>query len=1236
MTRNAIVGAGGCFLGHTLIRTPDGQRAIETLQPGDLVLSFDDAGQLYQGKILKVHVHEGERVVRYRLWGGTVLDATPNHWVLNQFNAFVEIDTLGPDDCLVDENGHLRPIVDRSEFCVGTVYNLTVQGHHTFIAGGIRVHNAGLGLGTIAGAGGSSKGGGGGGGTPTEAEDNLNSTQYATVLDLISEGEIEGLKDGDKSIYLDDTPLQNPDGSYNFEDVTVSTRTGTQSQAWLSGAKQVENEIAVNVTVEKGTPVTRTITSTEVDAVKITITVPALQIFQDDGDIVGSSFKLNVQVQYNGGGYSIVYEREISGRSGDQFQRDFKIDLNGQFPVDIRVVRTTANSDSTKKQNSFIWSSYTEITYGKLRYPNSALVLLEVEAEQFSTIPRRAYLVRGIKVKLPSNATVDSTTGRVLYSGVWNGVFGAAQWCSDPAWILWDLLTSTRYGFGDHIKEAQLDKWSFYAASQYCSQLVPNGYGGYEPRFSCNVNIQTDDDAYKLINDMCSVFRVMPYWSTGSLTLSQDRPSDPAYLFTYANVSEGGFTYQGSSLKNRPTVAVVSYLNLDTRETDYESVEDSALISKYGVVKKEVSAFACTSRGQARRLGEWLLYTDWYESEVVSFTASIDAGVMVRPGQIIEISDPLRAGTRRGGRIVSATTTAVTVDDASSLALAVGAQISVILSNGTIQSRAVTAITGSVVSVSAPFSSAPNPNSVWVYQTSDLRTSTWRVLTVQEQDGVTYAITALAYNSSKYNYVERDLPLQQRDVTNLNVIPAPPKNLQAIEAIYENNGRALSKLVLSWQAVSGINQYRIRWRPQEGNWTTSTQTRLDYEILDTKPGRYDIEVYSLNAALRPSATPATLTVSAFGKTAPPVTPTGLSLIPIDEASAIISWDRSTELDVLLGGKVLIRHNVAMVGALWETSQEIVAAAAGSQTQKQVPLLEGTYLIKFEDDGGRRSDIAATIVVDLPTPQPRLLVQTYAEELESPPFNGNYTDMFYVSSLAAIGGGSGIILSTGTAVDSMALDGNWDALISIDGVGGVLATGQYEFGSTYSFPGVFDVNLRRRLVTVPYLPGDLIDDKLDLIDTWGLLDGTAVDRVNALTYVRATQDDPSGTPTWGDWREFSNAIVRGRGFQFKTIATSDDPTQNIVIEELGTEMELQQRVEQSATLTSGTGTYSVVFASPFFDAPSVGITAYNMGTGDYFTVASVTRTGFQVTFRNAAASAVSRQFTYTAVGYGREI
>lgn len=1091
-----------------------------------------------------------------------------------------------------------------------------------------------------------------------ETKDTLNSTQYANLIDLISEGEIAGLKNGNQSIFLNNTALQNANGSYNFQNVTVYTKNGTQNQDYIAISPDVENEVGVGVKVEQAIPVVRTITDTTVNAARITITIPALQQFKDNGDIVGAKIQLAISVQYSGGGYTTVINDTIDGRTADQYQKDYEVSLTGAFPVDIKITRITADSDSAKLQNDFSWTSYTEITYAKLRYPNSALVAMRIDAEQFSSIPSRSYLIRGIKVQIPSNATVDSTTGRLIYAGVWNGTFGAAQWCSDPAWILWDLLTSTRYGFGDHIKAAQLDKWAFYAASQYASELVPNGFGGTEPRFSCNVNIQTQEEAYKLINDMCSVFRCMPYWSTGALTISQDKPADPFYLFTLANVSEEGFSYQGSSRKGRPTVAVVSYMDLNQRDIAYEVVEDKAAIAKYGVVTSEISAFACTSRGQASRIGEWLLYSEQYETEVVSFTASVDAGVIVRPGQVIEISDPVRAGSRRAGRIKSATTTAITVDDATGLPTS-GGTLSVIMPDGSLQTRSVSGRSGAVITVSSAFNTTPNANSVWVYETNDLQTSTWRVLTVTEQDGAQYAVSALAYNASKYSYVERDAILQSRDVTNLNELPDAPTNLTYEEIIYDNNGSAAVKIVLTWQPVLGITQYQVRWRYANSNWTQETVNRSDYEILNTVDGLYEIEIYSIKSSLLRSAQPAQIIVSAAGKTAAPADVTGINIISIDEASAILNWDRSDELDVLLGGKVLIRHSVSLTGATWENSQDIVAAAAGSQTQKQVPLLNGTYLLKFEDDGGNRSENATTAVVSLPTPQPRLLLKTFAEDQETPPFSGNVTDMFYSTDL------DGLIISTGDNVDDMAPDtlpggpltdengdaildenadpifteadaGDWDSIYAIDGAGGVNSVGEYEFGSTWDMGAVYDVNMRRRFVTRPYLPAALIDDKVGNIDDWPAIDDTNLDGVNATLYVRSTLNDPGASPTWTDWREFSNAIVQGRAFQYKVIATSKDPNQNIVIDELGAVLELQQRVERSATVTTSTSAYTATFTKPFYQAPAVGLTAFNMATGDYFEVSGVTRTGFQVTFKNSGGSAVSRQFNYIATGYGKEI
>ena len=1083
----------------------------------------------------------------------------------------------------------------------------------------------------IVGAGGSGGGKGGGGGgarTPTTASDSLDSRQYAEVLDLVSEGEIEGLKDGFKSIFLDNTPLQNPDGSFNFQNVTVYTRNGTQNQDAIPFATAIQDERPVNVTVRNDGPVTRTITDSQTDAVRITINVPRLERITNEGDTVGESFRLQVQVQYNGGGFSVAIDDTISGRTGDPYQRQYLIPLAAAFPVDIRLVRITGDSNDVRLSNAFEWRSYTEIIYSRLAYPNSALVGIRIDAEQFNSIPQRSYLLRGIKVRIPSNATVDQANGRLIYSGVWNGTFGAQQWCSDPAWVLWDLLSSTRYGLGEHLDVAQLDKWSFFAASQYASELLPNGFGGFEPRFSCNVNIQTSEEAYKLINDMCSVFRAMPFWAVGALTVSADKPADPAYLFNTSNVKDGIFNYSSSSLKTRPNVAVVSYLDLSTREIAYEVVEDAEAIAKYGVIKAEISAFATTSRGQAHRIGEWLIYSERYEGETVTFTTSMDAGIIVRPGQVISIADPVKSGARRGGRIASATTTVLTVDNADGLVA--GGTISAMMPDGTLQQRAVQNIAGQAIAVSTAFTTAPNANSAWLYETSNIQASTWRVLSIGEQDGTDYSVSALSYNASKYAYIERDQPLQQRDITDLNITPPAPTNLTAVELLYNAGGIAKSKLIVGWDSVPGVQQYRMRWRPRNGNWTDVRISRFDYEVLDTVPGVYEFEVYSIGANLRNSTQPALLAQQTFGKTAPPADVENVSLIAGDQLSGVLTWDRAPDLDVLLGGKVLIRHSAAMAGATWEESQEIVAAAAGSQTQKQVPMLEGTYLLKFEDDTGNRSINANTIVADFPEPQPRSLFKQYAEDQESPPFSGNTEGLVYSLDL------DGLILDSGQFIDDMAANGDFDALISLDAVGGVNPLGEYEFGSSWDMGAVYDVNLRRRFVTRPIVPAALWDDKVELIDKWPLTDEDNIDTVNAALYVRTTIDDPAGTPVYGDWNEFANVIARGRGFQFKVRATSSNPGTNILIDELGCLMELQLHTEQSAIIASGAAPYVATFDNAFYQAPNIGITAQNMATGDFFTVSAVTRTGFSVEFKNSAGTSVNRNFTYTAVGYGREV
>lgn len=1103
-----------------------------------------------------------------------------------------------------------------------------------------------------AGGGGMGKGGGGSSRTPTTAKDSLDSRQYANVIDLISEGEIEGLADGFKSIFLNNTALQNPDGSYNFQDVQIYTRNGTQNQSYIPLNGGVEDEKPVGITVVKAVPQVRTITDVDVDAVRVTIAIPSLQkINSTNGDTLGTNVRLQIAVQYQGGGYTTVIDDTISGRTADEYRKDYMITLTRPNPaniVDIKVTRITDDSTDSLLTNAFQWSSYTEIVWAKLTYPNSALIGLRVDAEQFSSIPARSYLVKGIKVQIPSGVTVDPATGRIIYPAnfVWNGTFSAATWTSCPAWILWDLLTSSRYGFGNHIAASQLDKWAFFAASKYSNALVDDGFGGQEARFSCNTSIQTAEEAYKLVNDLLSVMRCQAYWSTGSLTIAQDAPSDPVYLFNQANVTPEGFSYSGSSLKIRPNVAVVSYLDLNLRDTAYEVVEDTDSIAKYGVVKSEISAFACTSRGQANRIGKWLLFSERYEKEVCTFASSLEAGQQVRPGQIILISDPVRAGSRRAGRIAAATTTAITVDDSAETDLSIegGSLLSVILPDGSVNQREISTVVGNVITLQAALDAVPNVNSVWILESPSLQASTWRVISINEQDGINYGITAISHNESKYGYIEDGTQLEFRDTTNLNEIPAQPSELAVIstpqigggtspEVQYELNGRIAVKITFGWYAPQGIKKFRVKYRHEDDNFTTVTVQGTTFDILDAKTGSYQIQVSSVSSTNLLFSEPALAEYTVAGLGAPPSNVQNVSAIATSEEMLILTWQQAPELDVRVGGRVIIRHDPrALAGADWNSSNDVVQAVAGSSTQKQVPLLPGTYFLKFEDFLGNRSTIATGIEVTLPQPESRIIAKEWAEQSLTTPFNGAKTNCAYDA------GETALVLTPNIYVSP----DYWETIYCAGDCGA-----EYQFQDTFDLGDAYDFRIRRYIVSRPLVFSTLFDAVSGDFDSQtGFFDGTVADQINVTTYVRTTLDNPSGSPTWGPWTEFASGMIRGRGVQVKAIATTQTELIGVAIDELGAILELTRRVTTSLTTqtSSSSAVTTITFPNAFYKAvtvgdpyytllPSVGVTGLALGSNVTTHVTNISRTGFNVEFLQGGSRQVV-DFTYNAVGYGR--
>lgn len=1065
--------------------------------------------------------------------------------------------------------------------------------------------------------GGGGKGGGGGGGrVAQEAPDSLRSKAFAKVLDLICEGEIVGLADGMKSIFLDETPLQNDDGSFNFQGVEVATVTGTQAQPYIPGASGIESEVAVAVEVKNSASVTRQVTNPLVDAVRVRISVPTLtEQNTTNGDLNGASVSFAIDLQEDGGSFTEVLTDTISGKTTSKYERSYRIALTGDAPWNIRIRRLTADSTSTALQNKTFWESFTEIVDAKLRYPNSALVGIKIDASQFTNIPTRAYDMKLLKVKVPSNYDAETRA----YSGIWDGTFTVA-WTDNPAWCFYDLLTNERYGLGGLVDETQIDKWALYTVARYCDELVPDGFGGTEPRFTCNLYLQTRNDAYRVIQDMASIFRGMVYWQSGAVTVSQDAPSDPVYLYTPANVIDGLFNYQGSSAKTRHTVALVTWNDPDDfYRQKIEYVEDAAGIARYGIVQSDIQAIGCTSRGQANRVGRWLLYSEQSESEIVAFKTGIE-GAVCRPGQIISIADPVRGGTRRGGRVIAATVSTVTLDSPVTVS-GNGHTLSVMLPSGIVEQAEVASITGVSVTLVNDLSDVPATGAIWVLESPNLQSQLFRVVSIVEaEDGI--EINALAHNPDKFDVIENGLVLQPREISVLSLAPATPTNIVVTESLYESTAEVRVLVSLSWDSVQGATSYIASYKVDDGNFVALPETSSNsVDIRDARSGRYSFKVQSVNSIGKRSGS-AEATRDIAGKTAPPGSVQAFSLVPV-AGTAYLTWEKSVDLDVLVGGTVRVRHTPETSDQSWNNAVDILPAMSGNQTSANAPLLAGTYMAKFVDSSGFSSASPALIITTVPE---AIALNAVATLIEDPSFSGTKTDVAYNSDT------DGITLTGADLVDDRTdLIDTWSFL---DTLGGIISEGTYLFANSLDLGAVYPSRLTARIRASGFYTGDIWDYRTTDVDEWLDVDGARADSANATLYMRTTNDNPGGTPTWSDWKPFFASQYTARAYQFKIVLTSGNPTHNISINELQVTVDMEDRVEAKQNLTSGAGTYSVTFSEPFRVTPSIGITAEAMASGDYYTISNKTASGFDIIFKNSAGTAISRTFDVFAKGYGR--
>lgn len=845
----------------------------------------------------------------------------------------------------------------------------------------------------IRGSGGG-KGGGGSGSGSVEAPDSLRSKQYARILDLICEGEIGGLVAGMKSIYLDGTPLQNADNSFNFQDVVVDSRVGTQIQGYVAGFNAVESAINVSTEVKAAVSVTRTITDPNVDAVRLTVTIPQLSSQNtSNGNLDGTSVSIAIDVQTAGGGFVEKLADTISGKTMSAYQRGYRVDLPGVGPWDIRVRRVTPDSTSAALANKTIWSTYTTLIDQKLRYPNSALVGISIDAQQFGSIPNRGYDVKLLKVLVPSNYfpetrayTRNSTTGADTgIEQTWNGSFYVA-WTDNPAWCWYDLVTNERYGLGEFIDPATVDKWALYTIGKYCDALVPNGFGGTEPRFTCNIYLQTREEAYRVINGMASIFRGMAFWVGGGMTATHDAPSDPIALFTAANIIDGRFNYSGTDIKARHTVALVGWNDpADGYLQKVEYVEDQEGITRYGVVEAEIAAVGCTSRGQAHRVGRWLLYTERLETEIVTFKTGIN-GARVYPGAVIKTQDASRAGLRLGGRLLAATTLSVMVDAPVTFVTGKTYTLSVVLPNGNVEDRALSNLPGttSTLMPGAAFSAAPQAMAIWVVAVSDLSPELWRVIAAKETDGIEVEIVAVEHHPAKYALVESGISFVPAPTTILSTAPPPPTASVTIsESLYIKASAVRNKIIISWPAVAGATRYAVEYQMGSGNWVHLGEVRELLVEVDTDPGTYTARVKSLNSLGIQSLAKSSAATYVYGKTAPPPDVEVLLVSRQSDGTRQFTWQLNTPPLDLAGYRLRYKTGT---GGVWASMTDLHSGLLLVSPFETNLLAAGTYTfaLKAVDTSGNESANAKHIEATLADPRLAGVLAIYGDWVDGFP------------------------------------------------------------------------------------------------------------------------------------------------------------------------------------------------------------------------------------------------------------
>lgn len=1156
----------------------------------------------------------------------------------------------------------------------------------------------------------------------------LTSKAYIQIADLICEGPIEGLVGNRRAVFLDETPLETVDAKGDVE-VSVEKKyaklefnRGTRDQEALDTQGYVKNIVQVGQEVGKNYEetltndnevrsrdygagdVVRQITDTSVEAFQCLLTIPRLFSTAMEGLARGQLFGARLKIKFfiqavgSGGGFTELKEQVINVRGISTTNYQIKTDvisLPGTGPWNIKVRKADLEEaffvvskddfkDISKKTplangrgNQLVWTSLIEVKRHKPTYPYTAVAGLKLATEFFPQLPTRAYLIRGMQVQIPSNATVrtgtDAADGSLEFdeNKEFTGALTDGQWTTCPVCCWHDMLVKSRYGAGDFVDASNISWVDLYPLARYANQLVSvtttDGTTIQEPRFACNTIIGSPQEAFKVLQDLASVFRGMVYWQTNVIQASADHGNldgtdvDPVHLYTNSNVIDGAFEYSGSSLKTRSTCVRVRYNDPENfYKSNFVVVEDRALIDRYGHQIKDITAFACTSQHQAQRMGRWLLAVEELNGKTVTFATGLQ-GAVVTPGQVFAVQDELRAGLRLAGRVSAATTTSITGDQTITLPSGDNAQLTCTLRDGTIETRAITDVNGAVMTTAA-FTTAPLAQSIYSIKTDNVVEQKFRCLSVADNGDGTYAVVGVEHNDSIYATADTGAELNFDDVTVLNDTPDAPTNVSFDRTEITVGGTTVNRLQISWDSASvNVVGFDVRYTVGDADEVTELVSQKFFNIdgvAENTLVNVEIRAIASDRVKRSAWTEASHTTSdanvdaATGSIILPPDPEDVTVQVVD-GQAVLRWatplptaNRTSTLTAI------IRHSALTDGTgVWANST-LLSSVSGSTSFVHLPLLEGEYLVKFEDEDGQRSANARSAVVNLPDALPRLLVETRFEDQDTPEFQGDRDGVFYSDEY------DGLVLDGDQKLDAVLIKLDDPSISSFDFFGTRLLEGTYFFKSVLDLGAKFNVLFKRRLRTNGIYPANTIDDRTELLDRWSDFDGDVPDDTSAQIYFRSSDQAPADADAltedsdnllledgnkiemesdinFGEWVPMESGRFAGRQFQFKCELSSAHVDETPVVDQLGYSLQMEKRTESATTQASGAGAKVITFTNAFYQTPSISISADNLASGDYYEITSATRSGFTVTFKNSSNAAVDRNFSFQATGFGSE-